>query len=135
MWVSWGNGRDPFFPCENFTDASYFRLTVEIVFVRKIYWHCQNFKRKTPSHSGDIKNCRSGRMSMYAHSFMDKGLSEERASCNSLELMKWIRIFHGRIFWVEVFKGKFSRGRSVGWKYIQWEFSRVSGGYSKNTSK
>lgn len=87
-----------FFHVKIFTDTSYFRLTVEIVFVREIYWHCQNFKRKTPSHSGDIKNCRSGRMSMYAHSFMDKGLSEERASCNSLELMKWIRIFHGRIF-------------------------------------
>ena len=135
MWVSWGNGRDPFFHVKIFADTSYFRLTVEKVFLRKIYWHCQNFKKKLPAILGISKIVDQGGCPCTLHSFMDEGLSEERASCNSLELMKWIWIFHGRIFWVETFKGKFSRGRSDGWKSIPWEFSRVLGGYSKNPSK
>ena len=93
-------------------------------------------RKNLPAILGIAKIVDQGGCPCTLHSFMDEGLSEERASCNSLELMKWIQIFHGRIFRVEIFKGKFSRERSVGWKYIQWEFSRVlGGGYSKNPSK
>ena len=47
--------------------------------------------------------------------FMDEVLSEEKASCNGLELIKWLGIFQVRIFWGDfpgesLFGGNFSGG-------------------------
>ena len=60
---------------------------------------------------------------------MDKVLSEERASSNSLELMKWVEIFRVGFFlnfwwvWQGGFPGGFDGWEFSGWKFSRGEFS------------
>ena len=45
--------------------------------------------------------------------FMDAVLSEER------QLMKWVEVFQVGIFWMEIFRRKFS-----GWEFFWGKFSK-----------
>ena len=53
--------------------------------------------------------------------FMDKIVREEIVKKdNGKKLKKWMGIFQMRIFWVGIFRGKFSRGEFDGLEFSGW---------------